>query len=165
MYIHHLTMTTGHLARTSRADVAPEVTALLAPWLQGLVKTGKAAPLPVPELSHYSAQAMVEDGGLVVTVYAPAEPHLQGRPHGGAVMPLVTLGVAQRSRQGAALWGKLTQAFPSRPGLQMPATPWIAVVMHPGMAAHKGALDWLGYFERCIAWAWVTRNPTIGVVT
>lgn len=159
MYINHLTLNTGHLARTSRGDVAASVTAHLAPWLQGLVNTGKAAPLPVPALSEYSAQALLQDGGLVVTIYAPAGPYQPGKPHGGDVMPLVTMGLAQRSRQAASLWEELCAPLPSRPAVDMPATPWLAVIMHPTLPAHRGAAEWLGDLERCIAWAWLTRNP------
>lgn len=161
MYINHLTLNTGHLARTSRGDVAPHVTAILAPWLQGLVNTGKAGPLPVPDLAEYSAQALVQDGSLVVTLYAPAGPYQPGKPHGGEVMPLVTLGVAQRSRHAAPLWDALCAAVPSRPKMDMPATPWLAVITYPSLPAHRAAAEWLGDFERCIAWAWITRNPVV----
>ena len=164
MYINHITLNTGYLARTQRADVPPEVTALLAPWLQGIANSGQAHPLPVPELAHISAQAFVQDGGLAVTVSAPVGPHSPGRPHAGAVAPLVTFGVAQRSRQGAALWALLIRAFPVKQGLQQPEAPWLAVALHPSAAAYTGALDWLGDFERCIAWAWITRNPVLGAV-
>lgn len=159
MYVNHLTLNTGHLARTSRGDVAPEVTTLLAPWLQGLVDTGKAAPLPVPGLSEYSAQALVQDGALVVTIYAPVGPYQPGKPHGGDVLPLVTMGLAHRSRHAAPLWDELCAAMPSRPSVDMPAAPWLAVITHPTLAAHRSAAEWLGDFERCIAWAWITRNP------
>ena len=165
MYINHLTLNTGHMARTQRADFVPEVTALLAIWLQSIINSGQVHPLPVPELAHISAQAFVQDGGLVVTVSAPVGPHVPGKLHAGAVAPLVTLGVAQRYRQGAALWALLLGAFASKPGLQQPVTPWLAVALHPSAAAYTGALDWLGDLERCIAWAWITRNPALGSAT
>ena len=161
MYINHITLNTGHLARTLRADVAPEVTALLAPRLQEIANSGQAHPLPVPELAHISAQAFVQDGGLVVTVSVPVGPHAPGKPHKGPTMPLATLAVAQRSRHGAALWELLASAFGAKPGLQEPRTPWIAVALHPSAAAYTGALDWLGDLERCVAWAWITRHPAV----
>ena len=164
MYINHLTFNTGHMARTQRADVAPEATALLAPWLQEIANSGQAHPLPVPELAHISAQAFVQDGGLVVTVSAPVGPHSPGRPHVGTTVPVVTFGVAQRSRQGAALWALLIRAFQVKPGLQQPEAPWLAVALHPSIGAYVGPLDWLGDFERCAAWAWITRNPALGAV-
>ena len=161
MYLNHLTLSTGHLARTQRADVAPAVTELLAGWLPGTIKTGRSHPLPVPTLSHFSAQVFVHAGALVVTVSAPVGPHEQGTPHIGQTVPLVTFGVAQRSRQGADLWASLTKAFLTARGLEMPGAPWCAVAVHPSIAAYAGPVEWLGDFERCIAWAWITRNPDL----
>ncbi len=161
MYINHITLSTGHIARTSREDVAPDVTKLLAGWLPDTISSGKAHPLPVAELSHISAHVFVQDGALVVTVSAPVGPHTQGKPHTGQAMPLVTFGVAQRSRQGAPLWDMLIMAFGCKPGLQPPDTPYCAVVVHPGIAVYAGPVEWLGDFERCCAWAWITRNPDL----
>ena len=161
MYLNHITLATSHMARTSRADVAPDVTALLADWLPGAINSGQTHPLPVPSLSHFGAQVLVQDGGLVVTVVAPVGPHQHGKPHAGQTMPLVTFGVAQRSRQGAALWAMLIKAFGSAPGLQQPGTPWCAVAIHPSITAYPEPVDWLGDFERCVAWAWLTRNPDL----
>ena len=160
-FINHITLNTGHVARTKRADVAPDVTALLANWLPGTINSGRTHALPVPSLSHFGAQVLVHDGALVVTVVAPVGPHQQGQPFAGKTMPLVTFGVAQRSRQGALLWDMLTSAFGSVAGLQQPGTPWCAVAVHPSIAAYDGPVDWLGDFERCVAWAWLTRNPDL----
>ena len=161
MYIQHITLGTGHIARTSRADVAPAVTTLLANWLPGIVDSGQIHPLPVPPLSHFGAQAFVQSGALVVTVSAPVGPHKQGKPHAGQTMPLVTFGVAQRSRQGGALWDMLTSTFDALEGLKQPDTPYCAVAIHPSIAAYAGPTAWLGDFERCVAWAWITRNPDL----
>ena len=161
MYLNHITLSTGHIARTERADVAPEVTELLAGWLPDAVNSGQAHALPVAALSHFSAQAFVQSGALVVTVSAPVGPHELGKPHAGPAMPLITMGVAQRSRQGADLWASLTKAFETKPGLEQPATPWLAVAIHPSIAFYAGPVEWLGDFERCIAWAWLTRNPDL----
>lgn len=159
MYITHLTLNSGHTARTPRSDVSASVTKLLADWLPTAVNSGRSHALPVPELSHFSAQVFVQDGGLVVTVSAPLGPHVPGQAHVGQTIPLVTFGVAQRSRQGAALWAMLLQAFGAKPGLQEPGAPWCAVAVHPSLGAFTGPVDWLGDFERCVAWAWITRNP------
>ena len=161
MYINHITLASGHVARTDRSDVNSAVTQLLADWLPDTINSGKAHPLPVAELSQFSAQVFVEGGALVVTVSAPVGPHEQGKPHFGPVMPLITMGVAQRSRQGAGLWSALTKAFDTRPGLEQPGTPWLAVAVHPSIAAYAGPVEWLGDFERCVAWAWITRNPNL----
>ena len=164
MYLNHITLSSGHIARTQRSDVAPQVTQLLAGWLPGIVDSGQIHAIPVPALSHFGVQAFVHDGALVVTVSAPVGPHAQGKPHTGQTMPLVTFGVVQRSRQGGALWNTLTNAFDVSKGLKQPDTPYCAVAIHPRLLAYTGPTDWLGDFERSIAWAWITRNPSLGSV-
>lgn len=160
MYINHLTLTTGHNARTSRSDVADDVLAVVAPWLQSIVNTGQKTPLPVPALSHFIAIAYVQDGGLVVTVYGPSWPHRQGQP-ASADIPLVTFGVAQRSRHSEPLWAMLMANFEHPEGIKQPATPWCAVAVHPSIMMHADAIGWLADFERCVAWAWITRNAQL----
>jgi hypothetical protein len=93
--------------------------------------------------------------------YGPLGPHVPGKKHStdeAKFLPLVTLGVAQRSRESADLWGHLVSMLGCKPGLQQPSLPWCAVALHAPMVAFPDAVSWLGDLERCIAWAWVTRN-------
>ncbi|HEX5539880.1 MAG TPA: hypothetical protein VFX01_08855, partial [Methylophilaceae bacterium] len=152
MYINHITMTTGHNARTSRADVADDVLAVVAPWLSEILNSGGTHPLPVQTLSHYSAIALAQDGGLLMTIYGPAGPHEPGKPANAAI-PLVTFGVAQRSRHGRPLWDMLLARFEHKKNIEQPGTPWCAVVVHPSSSAHRSVFSWLADFERCCAWA------------
>ena len=161
-YIHHVTLNTGHNRRSPRAEVSDATLALMSPWLQSMVETGARLPLPAASLSHYSATAMYLAGALVATIYAPRGPHTPGKPHDGDAEPMVTIGVAQRSRQGADLWGLMLATFGAAPGCQRPAEPWCAVALLPAMIAHGAAVvDLLGDLERCIAWAWITRQPDL----
>jgi len=161
MHITHLTLATGHTTRIERGDVAGETLARVAPWLAALVASGQSAPLPVAELAHYSATAFVASGALVITIcgVAPTTGRMAGVPP-----PLATMGVAKRSRHGAALWPLLGAAhMPAiKPGLVRPGEPWCAVAIWPTITRHLDALDWLGDLERCIAWAWVTRPVDTG---
>ena len=156
MYVQHLTLQTGHLTRIQQGDVAGETLARVRPWLSALV-TGGAAPLPVSELADYSATATVLDGALLVTISGRPVPGNDGLP------PLVTIGVARRSRHSSVLWPLLTgPVMPqAAPGLRRPGEPWCGVVLWPTMALEPDAVPWLGDLERCIAWAWVTM-PTEG---
>jgi hypothetical protein len=166
MYINHLTVNTGHLLRTERADVRDDVLAVMAPWLAQAIASDEPVALPLPDMAQYSARALVQDGALVVTVYVPAGPYRQGHAYAARKLPLVTLAVAQRSRQGRPLWGQLHQAFGSfmQPGLEPPAAPWLAVVLLPSLVGYPATAAWLGDFERCVAWAWITRNPGLQAV-
>lgn len=162
-YITHVTITTGHTTRSQRAEVDDSTLKLLVPWLNQALLSGGQHPLPIGPLSHYSALASVEGGALVVTVFAPLGPHRQGVPFPGQTTPLVTMGVVQRSRQ-AGLWPQLVKLA----GVEREApagVPWCGVVLHlAALAAHRDAATWLGDFERCVAWAWITRNPGLEAV-
>ena len=146
-YIHHLTLTTGHASRVSDGDVSGETMARVRPWLEAMVESGRPMPLPVSALADdYSAHASAKDGALLVTVSGPTG------------LPMVTIGVAARSRHAVKLWAELVAlsgaADPGRP-----SAPWCAVVLWPDLSAHMDAAAWLGDLERCVAWAWVNANP------
>lgn len=87
-----------------------------------------------------------------MTVYGPA---------GAERTPLVTFAVAQDSANGDDLWERLAGRFGAAPGLRKPPEPWCGVVVHPALALDGAARDWLGDFERCVAWAWITRHPAL----
>ena len=135
-YIHHITLTTGHVRRSTRDEVADDVVA----QLQAHVLEGG----PVPGFPDY---------------------HLEAEPRGkcwqGVVfagdLALVTIGVATRAQCGARLWRRLHEpglTLATRPD-QRPPEPWCGVVLHPGLATRTDAATWLGDYERCLAWAWV----------
>lgn len=146
MHIHHLTLNTGHITHVRPGDVSGETVARVAPWLRALVESGKKHPLPASSLAAYTAQATVDKGALLCSVF------------GRTGDPLVTIGVAARSRHTAPLWASMTASgMPARPGLKPPAHPWCAVLVWPGIADDFDAAMWIGDFERCVAWAWVAR--------
>lgn len=81
--------------------------------------------------------------------------------------PLVSFGVAsRRSMEAKTLWESLhglagetevIQTDPARP----PRPPWLGVLCHPALFLDPEAASWLGDFERCVAWAMLTRKePT-----
>lgn len=163
-YITHITLTTGHMRRSPRDEVGDDTLRALHPWLTDLIASGERRPLPVPALAQYSVNATVEGGGLVATIWAPRGPHVPSHPHFGEVDPVATLGIAQRSRHGPDLWALMLAHLGGKSGLKRPAEPWCAVALHPAMAAHRDSAALIGDLERCIAWAWITRAPSLGTV-
>lgn len=153
-YITHITLSTGHTLQSVRTRVSGEAMARVAPWLAVLLESGQQAALPVSGLSDYAAHAIVQDGSLLITISGPIDAREHKRP------PLVTMGVARRSRQGAALWPLLTgPAMPgTKTGLTRPPEPWAAVYIWSTIALHLEALPWLADLEECIAWAWLERG-------
>ena len=142
-YIHHITLNTQHASRIHAGDMSGETLARVGPWLAVLVESGQSAPLPVSALADYTAHATAQDGALAVTISAPSG------------LPLVTLGVAARSRHAVELWDGLASLAKS--DAKRPSAPWCAVVLWPALAAHPDATEWLGDMERCIAWVWGTK--------
>lgn len=160
-YLHHVTLATGHSRRSPRSDVSPEVVDVVASWLDRALlpdapSTQAPVPLPVADLAQFSAHVFTTAGGLVVTIYGPDILTLP--PRTPTPIPLVTFGVARRSRGAAKLWGDLISAAQAAHSMPpMPGAPWLAVVLHPSLIAFPDASHWLGDFERCVAWAWIDR--------
>ena len=143
-YLNHITLSTGHNRRSPSSEVGAGVIAWLRPWLEKLLTGGVPLPLPEPSLARYSAAAHIEQGGLVMTVFAGAD-------------ALVTFAIAGRSRQSAPLWAYITAQHGATPGLTAPDAPWLAVAVRAGFAAHPDSAEWLGDFERCVAWTFLIK--------
>ena len=142
MYINHITLNTGSIARTRRTDVADDVVAALRPWLKEALTHKGDFPLPdvLGVSDDHRAQVTVQKGAVVCTVFGPL------------LVPLMTFGVAARSRQAGYLWGLMGAQFGVKAGIKAPGTPWCAVVLHPAYSAYQGASSWVGEFVRSMAW-------------
>lgn len=164
MYIHKITLNTGSRQRLTRDAVDDTTLAVVRPWLVAAVASQQRTPLPVAALSHFSAVALRhESGGLVVTIYGPAGPHIPGQASTASQTPLATMGIAQRSRHGTDLWGMLMATFGrwAHIGIKNPRAPWCAAVALPGLLAYPDSAQWLDDLESCIAWAWITHTPDL----
>lgn len=148
----HYTLNTGH-ARTSprsevRGDVLAKMRPLTGPGSHNLIVFGKQFAgwvLVVPEMP----------AGLIATLYS-------GR------VPVLTLGVAGTAAEAAVAWPTLESLYlrltelpvvrsadfaaPKRPE----TLPWLGVILDMPMLAP----EWAGDFERCLAWAWLTKGPS-----
>ena len=73
MYLNHITLSTGHLARTSRADVTDETIKALKPWLQAALDYVDPYPLPGPlgARDGFVMSASTQDGALICHVGRP----------------------------------------------------------------------------------------------
>jgi hypothetical protein len=138
-FIRHITITTGNSRDSFAGEVSQEALDACRHIVTHLSKTRQ----PVPGLPDYEINGARWGRSMVATIW-----------RGDA--PLVTLGVAVHSRDGAQLWRTLhTQAelpVETSPD-NCPPEPWVAVLLHVGLALYPDAADWLGDFERCLAWA------------
>ena len=162
--ITHITLSTGHARSSPRSEVADSTLDLLRPWLDEVVKSGNKLALPVPDLCHFAASATVEAGALVCTLWAPNGPHEPGKPAASAGLPMVTFGVTQVGQDGSGVWDALKGAFGASPAAQKPVEPWCGVSLHPSILAYPYDISWFGDFERCVAWAWITKKPCLSAI-
>lgn len=72
---------------------------------------------------------------------------------------IATIGICAYPESGSDIWRAMHMpgVFPvmTDPN-QCPNEPWVAVILHAGFFSRFIDLDWLGDFERCLGWAWLT---------
>lgn len=138
-YIRHITLNTGHARDSFAVEVSEEALRACHMLIQRLSATRQ----PVPGWPDYTISGQRQRRKLVLTVW-----------RGDA--PIVTMGIALHSRDGAGLWRALheTAKAPIKTSAERcPPEPWAAVLIHGGLLLASDAIEWLGDFERCIAWA------------
>lgn len=148
-YVEHITLATGHTRRSPRSEVADEVVTALACSLRAAIA---GAQVPVPYVTPRCTLTATGEGRcLVATVWGGGDD--RGRP-----VPLVTIGVATHARCGGQVWRLLHDhaLLPPRTDRdRQPPAPWCAARLEPGVALHREVDDWIGDYERCLAWAWI----------
>lgn len=160
--LYHLTLNSGHVARTARAEVDPVVLDLLRP----LIDTTHG---PIPALPGWYVDFMFPirrssgerlSGGAFFQI--THEPDLSRRPVVMAVAAwseAMTQGAWEQALLASALF--LPTTAPQEPRTR-PPIPWLAVWLTPIAAAPSAAplLPLLGDLERCIAWALIDNGGT-----
>ena len=143
-YVQHVTLDSGHVRRSPRAEVRDDIVSMLDGWI-GRMLAGETVSAGSGML--LTAQAR----GRCLLVEVAAEDSLD---------PLASIGIGTHSRCGAPLWRELhadargTATSPDRP----PAEPWVAARLRPDLAQHLGIAEILGDLERCLAWTWIERR-------
>lgn len=147
-YIRHVTLTTGHARDCYRSEVTDDAIALCA----GLIATfaaGKVSePVAIPRVGPYSISGRGGGKCMVASVWSNGPPSEL----------VVSIGVAEHERCGATIWRTLHQVSQLPPATDVerqPRAPWCGVLLEPAIMHHMDAMEWLGDFERCLAWAWI----------
>lgn len=142
-YLAHLTLNTGHMRRSRLHEVEPGALDHTRELLANAIAGDGNADMPIPGYRLH-AEPFGSRRAALCTVYRGAE-------------PIATIGIA--ARPAKALWGQLIalrhHLAPDAPQLDEPPAPWCAVMLLPALREAVDAMDWLGDFERCAAWAWV----------
>jgi hypothetical protein len=155
-YLHHVTMTTGHVRRSVRAEISAEALAVCRELLD-TVRAGRPLDTgaPIPGLLHPSGQPY-----HLVLADDPSSRCLLLAVTAARGQRLVTLGLAGHSRCGARLWRALHTyarewALPvATDAGRCPPEPWAAALLDADSPQHLAVLPALGDLERCLGWAW-----------
>lgn len=146
MYIKHITLQTAHIRNCEKKEVSEEALAYCDSLIeQCLLNPQAKKPIAV---DGYSVTMSSTYSALVVTVwYGTQNP-----------LPIVTFSCVTKSRNSLKIWRELhryatlpTQTQEHNP----PQTPYLAVSLHATAIDYSDAINWLGDFERCVAWAWI----------
>lgn len=148
--LRHVTLTTGHVRDSDLAEISDEALVICRELIARATAGEVAESVPIPGADGYHLTGRAAGRCLVLTVW-----------HEAAHDPIATIGVAGHSRCGARLWRELHRwgqtpvvTDPER----CPAEPWVAAVLDIGIVEHQDAVHWLGDFERCLGWAWISRS-------
>lgn len=138
--MHHVTLLTGHTRHSPRSEVRDDVIEVMTPWL-----APGNHPLPVP-------------GGYLLESCERRHPGWIGLVS-QASLPIAVIGVAADEREAEAVWKELCDhhrtCYESNPVARRPVAPWVAVAL---LATAPATMDWLGDFERCLAWTYLARR-------
>jgi hypothetical protein len=155
-FIRHITLQSGHVRDSFAGEVKTDALVFCQHLIdQCLERDGQRIPITLPGTEDYSLLAGRAPGrSLVGSVW-----HCDEAP-----VALVNFAVAVKSRPGSRIWRRLHE-FSTVPAAtdsdRCPTEPWIAVSLEPDIVNHADALEWLGDFERCLAWAWISgRSQT-----
>lgn len=133
----HYTISSGHARQSPRTEVADDVLELLRPLLA-------SGDHEIPGLPDYRLRVTASDDVFAATVFRLTR-------RGPA--PLVTMMVCG-TENGLAIALRSTGCKPAVP-LSLPCA---LVDVHETIALDTSATEWLGDFERCLAWAWLERS-------
>jgi hypothetical protein len=142
-YLMHITLDTGHSRRSYRDEVKDTVVTIMRQ------QAAEAQAGDRPEIMPgYALNIATAGTALLATVESDK------------LGPLITIAICPKSRVSQKLWDALKEPIGDLAVAKgdAPTVPWCAVRMYPAAALDFDALQWLGDYERCLAWGWVERN-------
>lgn len=122
-HIDHITLDTGHVRRSPRAEAGDDAVDAMRESLEDAL-THPRERTPLPAIAGYSYNATAQDGTLMVTIWGT----VRSMP-----APVVTFGVARAGGDARGLWHTLhdprggLEALPYATDIdQVPSAPWLA---------------------------------------
>jgi hypothetical protein len=146
-HIAHLTMNSGHMYLSPRHQMLPESFTLLKPMVQ---RAG--GPLPAP-LSHYRVEIDRNPESALFTLFRGDYILLTAMLAWGENTDFEWDLIDGMSRQTMCPNPTLSNGL-ARP-VQPTLKPWLAILLLPDLFLQETPVDvnWMGDFERCLAWS------------
>lgn len=144
MYIHHITLNTGHSRNSPREEVGPLGLEAGRALLDAAIAGDKP---PIPRMPAYHLGAITQGRCVIIMVWAGSR-------------CLMSIGIAQHSRCGSQLWRAMHDHSnqPLATGRDsVPPEPWLAVRLEDVGPADYQHLAAFADLQRCLAWAWLDR--------
>jgi len=144
--MNHITLNTGHTRVSPRSEVVDDVVASLRPVIAQLLQ-GEQVGIPATNTTLTAEIPDTSGHNLLAVVWDSKE------------QPLVLVGIGVS--EATPLWEELHRsslsALATSPD-SPPEEPWCAARLEPAAIVNPAAMQWLGDFERCLAWAWIERR-------
>lgn len=136
--MQHITLLTGHTRWSPREEVADDLMRLLVDHLA----LGLRERAPIPGQPAYVMHATADDGALVATV---------SMADGG--VPVLSILTIPATHDAPAILRAVRWTLTDLPT----PGPWCLVQIYPAgvLAMDPRDMDWIGDYERCLAWAWL----------
>lgn len=145
--MHHYTLNTGHSRISPRSEVGDDVIEFMQLFLEsGDYDLHQNFP-------GWSLKTTNDAQGLLATLAFKNQ-------------PVVTIGVVSDDDEADVLWPMLESMYHNISELPLyraadfaatkkpPSAPWCAVVLVQPLLC----TDWMGDFQRCLAWAWIEER-------
>jgi hypothetical protein len=146
--IRHTTPTTNQVRQPFWSKVGDELIEVCTGLIRQITM-GETVSLPWPP--GYSLNGQAVDRCLVAVVWANGLPS----------QAVATIGVVAADRGAATVWRQLHR-LGETPVVTDPKgcadAPWVATAHDADIVRHMNAVEWLGDFERCLAWAWLAEQ-------
>ncbi len=138
-YLYHITLDTGDIGTFDRSETSGTTLSAIVHHLGRAIASGRD----------------IIPGTTCTLMASHAGPFLLGTILDFTGAPILTFGVAPKSRGAERLWDMLTseRQLASDPG-ETPPAPWVATRIEAG-ASKSTLANWMPDYQRCIAWAWI----------
>lgn len=145
-FINHYTVNTNHLRESPRSEVTKEALEFCTEILNTML-TGKSADI----VDSYKIHGTIEKNYCLAVIFKATDKNKT---------PLIKIGITNNENEAKTVWLAIANND-DLPITNLPSTPFvIARITDHGISDFE-LLQWVGDFERVLAWAWIEKINTL----